>query len=92
MFATHLPHVRMNEKAGGRTIGYVPMVYEKAPVQPMHWEYHVLAINTQDMALPDTVQLNELGQQGWILAGMLDERIGGQGMFVYYYFTRPQMV
>ncbi len=92
MFATHLSHVRMSEKAEGRTIGYVPTVYEKIPVQPLSWEYYVLAVDTRETALPDTAQLNELGQQSWILAGMLDERVSGHGMFVYYYFTRPRML
>ncbi len=80
-----------NEQAEGRMRGYVPMVYEKVPAGPAPWEYHVLTVDASEVALPDVVQLNELGQQGWMLAGMLDERVSGHGSHVYYYFARPRI-
>ena len=54
---------------------HVPMVYEQVPVEPLHWEYRVLAVDTREEDLPDADQLNELGAQGWLLVGVL-----GQGM------------
>jgi hypothetical protein len=59
---------------------HVPMVYEQLPVEPVHWEYHVMIVDTREMDLPDTTQLNELGAQGWLLVGILDQRSLGSGM------------
>lgn len=80
----------VGEQAGERARTYIPMVYEKVPTSPTPWEYHVLTVDTSEGALPNVVQLNELGQQGWMLAGMLDERVGNYGRHVYYYFARPR--
>lgn len=59
---------------------HVPMVYEQVPVDPIRWEYHVLNVDTREMDSPDTVQLNELGAQGWLLVGILDQRTMGSGL------------
>jgi hypothetical protein len=59
---------------------HVPMVYEQLPVEPVQWEYHVLAVDTREMDIPDTVQLNELGAQGWLLVGVLDQMTSGSGL------------
>ena len=66
----------------GNTPGnlHVPMVYEQLPVEPVRWEYHVMAVDTREMDVPDTVQLNELGAQGWLLAGILDQRTMGSDL------------
>lgn len=58
---------------------HVPMVYEQLPVEPVHWEYHVLVVDTREMDIPDVVQLNELGAQGWLLVGIVDQRTLGSG-------------
>jgi hypothetical protein len=58
---------------------HVPMVYEQMPVEPVHWQYHVLAVDTREMDIPDSVQLNELGAQGWLLVGIVDQRALGSG-------------
>jgi len=60
----------------GNTRGsiHVPMVYEQLPVEPVQWEYHVLDVDTREMDIPDAVQLNELGAQGWLLVGIVDQR------------------
>jgi len=59
---------------------HVPMVYEQMPLEPVHWEYHVLTVDTREMDVPDTNQLNELGAQGWLLVGILDQRMLGGGL------------
>jgi len=66
----------------GNTPGtvHIPMVYEQLPVEPVQWEYHVLVVDTREMDIPDTVQLNELGAQGWLLVGVLDQRTSGSGL------------
>jgi len=66
----------------GNTPGslHVPMVYEQVQQEPVHWEYHVMIVDTREMDVPDTAQLNELGAQGWLLVGILDQRTMGRGM------------
>ena len=56
---------------------HVPMVYEQMPFEPLHWEYHVLTVDTREIDVPGTDQLNELGAQGWLLVGILDQRMLG---------------
>ena len=65
----------------GNTPGsvHVPMVYEQLPVEPVHWEYHVMIVDTREMDVPDTAQLNELGTLGWLLVEILDQRTLGSG-------------
>ena len=65
---------------------HVPMVYERVPVSPPDWEYHVLSVDTREATLPDEATLNELGKQGWLLVNVLEQR----GSFVHYYFVREQ--
>ena len=52
----------------------LPIVYENVVVTPPTWEYRVLTIDTSERALPDAAYLNEFGQEGWLLTGMLVER------------------
>ena len=65
----------------------IPMVYENVPVDPVGWEYRVLHVDTREEALPDAAQLNELGDQGWLLVGVLNT---GEGRHVQYYFVRQR--
>jgi hypothetical protein len=64
------------------------MVYETVEASPTQWEYYVLKIDASEEPLPEADRFNELGRDGWILAGMLDERASGKGKMVYYYFVR----
>jgi hypothetical protein len=57
---------------------HVPMVYEQLPIEPVHWEYHVMVVDTREMDVPDTSQLNELGAQGWLLVGILNQGVKGR--------------
>jgi hypothetical protein len=81
-------HTTVAENQTGKPSFFVPTVYEKETPQILRWEYHVLAIDPREAALPDAEQLNALGQDGWILVEVLDERATGRGSLVYYYFTR----
>lgn len=72
MFVAHSFHSRMAEKADMHSTVHVPMVYETITTPPPRWEYYVLRIDPREEALPDTPQLNALGQECWILTGMLD--------------------
>ena len=68
----------------------LPIVYENVQEAPPAWEYRVLTIDTRERALPDASLLNEYGQEGWLLAGMVDERTRGEGLLVHYYFVRQK--
>ena len=65
----------------------VPIVYESVPAEPVRWEYRVLHVDTREEALPDAAQLNELGEQGWLLVGVLNT---GDGRHIQYYFVRQR--
>src|SRR5689334_6280598 len=81
-------HTTVAENQSGKPSFFIPTVYEKEKPQIVRWEYHVLAIDPREASLPDAEQLNALGQDGWILVEVLDERATGRGSLVYYYFTR----
>ena len=78
------PFSQRMEKSEGRVSVHIPMVYEKP--EPMRWEYHVLTIDRREHSLVDAERLNKLGREGWILAGILDEK--EKGSLVHYYFVR----
>lgn len=60
---------------------HIPMVYEQLPVEPLRWEYHVLIVDTREMNVPDTAQLNELGAQGWLLVDILNQGTKGSNLW-----------
>jgi hypothetical protein len=78
--------VRMTNETEGKSALHIPMVYEYAA--PPRWEYRILTVQPAEKSLPDEETLNEFGKDGWIMAGLLDERMSGQGRFVHYYFVR----
>jgi len=59
----------------------IPMVYENVQPQPARWEYRVLSIDAREEDLPSTELLNELGNQGWLLVGILDPGRTGRSGF-----------
>lgn len=81
-------HTTLAQSQAGKPSFFIPTVYEKETPQTLRWEYHMLVADPREAALPDAEKLNSLGQQGWILVGVLDERASGRGSLVYYYFTR----
>lgn len=71
-----------------RSSVHIPMVYERVTSAPVNWEYRVLTVDPREAQLPEAEQLNELGREGWVLVGLLDESASGKGHLVHYYFTR----
>jgi hypothetical protein len=69
----------------------MPMVYEDAPLKPTAWEYRELTIDAREEALPDATLLNDLGKEGWLLVGVLDQRTQASTSLVHYYFVRQKM-
>ncbi len=78
--------VHMINETEGKAAVHIPMVYEQ--VAPPRWEYRVLTVQPVEEPLPDEDALNALGKDGWVMAGLLDERTSGRGTFVHYYFVR----
>ncbi len=69
---------------------HIPMVYENIPVSQPRWEYRAVEIDPREQALPDEAYLNELGAQGWFLAGVQEQRLSESKTRVYYYFVRQK--
>lgn len=69
---------------------HIPMVYENLPASAPRWEYRVVSVDVRENELPDEGALNELGAQGWMLVGALEQRRAESSARVYYYFVRQQ--
>ncbi len=83
-------HYNSSSSSEGRSSFPIPMIYEHLPAQPLQWEYHILTVEAGENSLPDIEKLNALGREGWIMVGLLDERVSGRSTMVYYYFTRQK--
>jgi hypothetical protein len=66
---------------------HVPMVYESVAARPVQWEYRIVSVDPSEEALPDTAFLNELGNQGWLLVGVLDSH---QSRLSYYFVRQKE--
>ena len=76
-----------SEQRDVRMFPPVPMVYETMPAQNLNWEYRVLSIDPREKDLPGTAELNELGNAGWLLVGVLN---AGEREIVYYFVRQKQ--
>jgi hypothetical protein len=84
-------HRHMSGQPDVRPSMPMPMVYENVPITPTHWEYRVLASDTREEGLPDAALLNELGGEGWLLVGVLEQKAAdGRRTTVNYYFVRQK--
>jgi hypothetical protein len=63
-------------------------VYEEVPIEPVRWEYRVLTVDANERSLPDEERLKELGLEGWLLVGVLNQGHTGDVSLVHYYFVR----
>ena len=84
---THQPQDNLSEQKDVRQSQFIPMVYEPVSHDPITWEYRVLTVDVREHDLPSEAQLNELGSQGWLLAGLLHAEQHG---IAHYYFLRLQ--
>jgi hypothetical protein len=64
----------------------LPIIFEDAP--PPKWEYRTITIDPREEAPLDEVRLNELGADGWLLAGIADFPGGERVTRIIYYFVR----
>ncbi len=67
-------HGHMSGQPDVRPSMPMPIVYENIPVTPTLWEYRVLTIDMREEGLPDAALLNELGGEGWLLVGILEQK------------------
>ncbi len=71
-----------------------PFMLSSIPVVPVspaptRWEYRVVAVDLREEAPLDAARLNDLGTEGWLLAGMLEEPTrSGAAPRIHYYFVR----
>ena len=84
-------HDLMSEQPNTRFSLPIPMVYENVRVEPARWEYHILTIDAREEALPDAARLSELGREGWLLVGIVDQCATGRSSLIHYYFVRQKM-
>ncbi len=78
--------IRMSEQKDVRMFPPVPMVYESMPPQALNWEYRVLSIDPRDKELPNVDMLDDLGNAGWLLVGVLP----ASEREMVYYFVRQK--
>ncbi len=64
----------------------LPIVFE-ASAQPK-WEYHTVTLDPREEPPLDETRLNQLGQEGWLLAGILGTPGGDRVTCLTYYFVR----
>ena len=84
-------HNLMSEQPNTRFSLPIPMVYENVRVEPANWEYHILSVDAREEALPDAARLSELGRQGWLLVGIVDQGATGRSSLIHYYFVRQKL-
>lgn len=87
MFTTRPMHIatHMAESLQTKPAPMIPIVYENVPAEPARWEYLVFKVDTRHEPLLDSIQMNELGNKGWFLTGMLRQV---EESLVHYYFVR----
>ena len=63
----------------------LPMVYESIAPPRTLWEYRLEVIDPREAAPLETAEMNALGQEGWLLAGLYTQPNNGK---LHYYFVR----
>ena len=64
----------------------LPIVFE-AGERPK-WEYHTVTLDPREEPPLDEAGLKELGQEGWLLAGIVGIPAGERVTRITYYFVR----
>ncbi|MBX5450908.1 hypothetical protein [Thermogemmatispora sp.] len=71
-----------------QSIPHIPIVYEEQQSEPVRWEYRLISLEPGREPLLSEEHLTKLGQEGWLLQAIVDERASGSGFQVHYYFVR----
>ena len=67
----------------------LPVVFERVPAP--QWEYQVLVIDPREEEPPTEDRLNALGNDGWLLASVIEAPAGRSATRLYYYFVRARV-
>ncbi|WP_376796353.1 hypothetical protein [Thermogemmatispora sp.] len=67
---------------------HIPIVYEEHQPEPPRWEYRLISLDPREEPLLSEASLARLGQEGWLLQAVVDERASGSGTQLHYYFVR----
>ena len=62
-----------------------PVVFDHTEPPHAHWEYHTVAVDLRETEPLDAAALNVLGQEGWLLAGLIED---GRRSRLHYHFVR----
>jgi len=80
-----LEHLEEGARAGATLP--LPIVYER--VERTRWEYKLLSLDLREEAPLGEEQLQPLGAEGWLLAGIVEEPSASGGVRrITYYFVR----
>jgi hypothetical protein len=69
-----------------RTPVPTPVVFERTETQRNQWAYHTVVVDLREAAPLDEGDLNDLGQDGWLLAGLFEDSRHSR---LHYHFVRP---
>ncbi len=84
------PHHLDTEPSGHTTTPPpTPIVFERVEAHPAPWAYRVVTLDPREEAPLDEPQLQELGAEGWLLAGILAYPTSQAPQRLMYYFVRP---
>lgn len=64
----------------------LPIVYER--IERTRWEYKIISIDLREEAPLGEEQMQPLGAEGWLLAGILEEPGASSIRRISYYFVR----
>jgi hypothetical protein len=64
------------------------MLFVPAPKDPSRWEYRVVIVDTREDEPLEETRLTSLGEEGWLLAGVVQPATGFTTGKLYYYFVR----
>lgn len=64
-----------------------PVVFERAESLRAQWEYHTVAVDLREAEPLAAEDLNALGSQGWLLAGLIEDARRSR---LHYHFVRAR--
>jgi hypothetical protein len=63
-----------------------PVVFEHTTPPHPPWEYHTVVVDLREVDPLEEANLNELGREGWLLAGLFEDTRRSR---LHYHFVRP---
>jgi hypothetical protein len=63
----------------------MPVVFDHNDPAPPAWEYHTEIVDLREMSPLEAAELNALGKDGWLLAGLFEDTRRSR---LHYHFVR----